>query len=237
MVTPFSIESLEKLPSPNILVMPSFEEIKTENILLLKEVNEKYKLALEDDAMLPIIEAFAYRELHLRAMVNLKIKNMMPHYAEGADLDNFVWGFYGGLTRLKGAYPYANFRFSHDGSSNITLPEGTIVFNDQNEKGRLAHPLTLNGVTHAVVERVELLKLTETSDIELDRIDSFLPIKVEQITPFRNGAVEESDERFLERSILSLNRPSTAGAIGSYYYHILNAFKYNNLYRFNLHLQ
>lgn len=223
MVTPFKIEDVKNLPLPHILVMPSFEEIKMQNIELLKEINQNYTLALEDDDMLPIVEAFAYRELHLRAMVNLKIKNMMPHYAGGADLDNFVWGFYGGLTRLKGAYPYADFRFSHDGTRSIVLPEGTIIFNDKNEKGRLARELTLNAVTHTIVERVELLELTEDSDIELNIVDTFVPVRVEQLEPFKNGATKESDERFLERSILSLNRPSTAGAIGSYYYHILNS--------------
>lgn len=223
MVTSYNMQDINQLPSPDILEMPSYEDLKAQNIALLQYVNNEYNLPIEDDDMLPIIEAFAYRELHLRAMVNLKIKNMLVHYAEGSDLDNFVWSFYGGITRLQGAYPYAYFKFTNQSTTTVTLPEGTILTNDNGERGRLSRDVTLNSTTTTMIERVEFLELIEKSDVELDRVDDFYNVTVEQVGSFVNGAAKESDESFLERSILSLNRWSTAGAVGSYYYHILES--------------
>ena len=223
MVTTFSIADIKSLPSPDILKMPSYQDIKAQNIDIMQQITDGTYLALEDDDVLLIAEAFAYRELHLRAMVNSKVKGMMSHYAEGDDLDNFAWSFYGGITRLQGAYPYTDFKFTNDDAQAVVIPDGTIVSNSKGEKGRLVRSVTLNSSTTSVIERVELLELVEHSEVELDRVDDFFNVKVEQIGLFEHGATKESDERFLERSILSLNRPSTAGAINSYYYHILNS--------------
>ena len=223
MVTSYSKESLETLPSPSILELPSFSEILEDNKMLLKKVNSDYSLMIEDDNILPLLEAFAYRELHLRAMVNLKVKNMLPHYAKGADLDNFAWGFYGAIRRLQGAYPYAEFKFKLQGSESITIPDGTILTNAKGNRGRLIRSVRLNSVTSTVTEHVELLEMVESSEVELTKLDDYFNVKVEQKELFLNGALKESDERFLERSILSLNRPSTAGAKESYYFHIYNA--------------
>jgi len=223
LVTEYNIDSLKNLPAPNILSIPSYAEIKAENIAILQNLKENSYLALEDDDVLLIVEAFAYRELHLRALINLKIKNMMPHYAKDSDLDNFVWGFYGGVTRLQGAYPYTDFKFIYNGSSSVVLPDGAIITNSKGEKGRLVRSVALDNTNSEVIERVELLELVDSSEVELNRVDDFFDVNVEQLGLFKNGATKESDERFLERSILSLNRPSTAGAKNSYYYHILNA--------------
>lgn len=223
MVTTVSIQSLENLPLPTILEMPSYLEIKEQNIEILQQIKQDNYLPLEDDDVLLIVEAFAYRELYLRAMVNLKIKNMLPHYAEGSDLDNFVWGFYGGVTRLQGAYPYADFKFTLEDDTPVTLPEGMIVTNSAGDRGRLARAIALDSTQREAIERVELLELIEKSEKELNKLEEYFFVKVEQLGMFENGAEKESDERFLERSILSLNRPSTAGARNSYYYHIMNS--------------
>ena len=222
MVTPYNIDP-SILPIPDILTMPSYASIKEQNIAILEELKENSYLPLEDDDILLIVEAFAYRELHLRAMVNLKVKNMMPHYAIGADLDNFIWGFYGGITRLEGAYPYVDFRFTLLEDRELTIPDGAILTNVAGDRGRLMQSITLKGIDSIAVARVELLEEVESSDKELIKLEEYPNVKVEQIGLFVNGAVKESDERFLERAILSLNRPSTAGSLNSYYYHILNA--------------
>ena len=229
LVTSYSKESLETLPSPSILELPSFSEILEDNKTLLKKVNSDYNLMIEDDNIMPLLEAFAYRELHLRAMVNLKVKNMLPHYATGNDLDNFIFGFYGGVRRLKGAYPYATFEFKlkkesllHEGEF-LTISEGEILTSPRGERGRLTQNITLSTHKPKATGKVELLELIESSESELTMLNSYFDVEVKPLGVFMHGARAEDDNRFLERALLSLNRFSTAGAEGSYYYHIMNA--------------
>ena len=222
MVTEYSVE-IANLEPPTILETLSYAEILKQNVELFKNKNSAYQLELEDDDVMPLLEAFAYRELHLRATITQKVKNMMPHYAEGTDLDNFVFAFYGGITRVAGAYPYANFRFTLEDEHSLTIPNGTIVKNKNGDRGRVVTTFSLSSSTPSSVQRVELLHYAQNSSVELSSMDDFYHVKVEQLESFSNGAVREDDERFRERALLSFNRFSTAGAIGSYYYHIMTA--------------
>jgi len=203
LISTYNIKDINSLPTPDILEIPTFWDIVRENQNLLYEIDEKYKQLAEDEDIRVIIEAFAYRELHLRALVNLKIKNMLPHYATGADLDNFIFGFYGGVTRLKGSYPFADFRFTLLGDDNeIVIPNGEVVYNSAGYRGRVVGDVKLSTQNTSQTVRVELLEYIEKSDVELTDIDSFFGVKVEQLSSFLGGAENESDARFLERARL-----------------------------------
>ena len=97
------LKNLEKynLPEPTAISKLSFEEIKAEIIANIKALKPDIELVESDDYMV-MLEAFAYRELYLRNLINEDIKKMLPHYSGGADLDNFIFSFFGGEKRLDG---------------------------------------------------------------------------------------------------------------------------------------
>ncbi len=97
------LKNLEKynLPEPTAISKLSFEEIKAEIIANIKALKPDIELVESDDYMV-MLEAFAYRELYLRNLINEDIKKMLRHYSGGADLDNFIFSFFGGEKRLDG---------------------------------------------------------------------------------------------------------------------------------------
>ena len=80
---------LAKLPHPVVIEQLSFEAVLVENLSLLKQIIPTYE-ELESDDYMPLIEAFAYRELLLRQRVNNGAKAVMLPYAVGSDLDNLA---------------------------------------------------------------------------------------------------------------------------------------------------
>jgi len=96
------LKNLEKynLQEPTAISKLSFEDIKEQIIKDIKKQRPKIKLVQSDDFML-LIETFAYREIYLRNLINEDLKKMLPHYSSGADLDNFIFAFFGGEQRLE----------------------------------------------------------------------------------------------------------------------------------------
>lgn len=97
------LKNLEKynLPEPTAISKLTFEDIKAEIISDIKTIKPDIQLVESDDYMV-MLEAFAYRELYLRNLINEDIKKMLPHYSSGTDLDNFIFSFFGGEERLDG---------------------------------------------------------------------------------------------------------------------------------------
>ena len=80
---------LAKLPQPTVIEQLSFEAVLAENLALLKQIIPDYE-ELESDDYMPLIEAFAYRELLLRQRINNGARAVMLPYAVGSDLDNLA---------------------------------------------------------------------------------------------------------------------------------------------------
>lgn len=88
------------LPTPTAIEELSYEKILTDNVSYAKELLPNWQ-AVESDAYMILLESQSYKELHFRAFLNGLVKKMLPHYSSGSDLDNFIFGFYGGITRLE----------------------------------------------------------------------------------------------------------------------------------------
>lgn len=96
----FTKIDLSQLTFPVVLERPDFAaivaEIKAD--LLQRNPDLVGLLDIESTPIVMLIEAFAYREVMLRARVNDGAKAVMLAYATGGDLDNL--GAYFGVTRL-----------------------------------------------------------------------------------------------------------------------------------------
>lgn len=91
------IIDLTKLPEAQVIETLSYDAILADNVALLQQIIPDYE-PLESDNYMPLLEAFAYRELFLRRKINQSAKAVMLPYATGSDLDNLA-AFYN-VTRL-----------------------------------------------------------------------------------------------------------------------------------------
>lgn len=78
-----------KLPLPDAVEILSFEDILQGNVTELQRILPDYQ-PLESDMYMPLLEAFAYREMLLRHRINSAAMAVMLPYATGADLDNIA---------------------------------------------------------------------------------------------------------------------------------------------------
>ena len=100
-----NIIDLSQLPAPGIVESLNFESIFEANKQLLVSLYPELQradinavLQLESEPLVKLLQAFAYRELILRARVNEAAKAVMLSFAVGADLDQ-IGGNYG-VSRL-----------------------------------------------------------------------------------------------------------------------------------------
>jgi len=215
-----------KLPVvPEIIETISFETIKSENISELKKILPDYEL-LESDPFMLLIEAFSYKEMFLRQRINNSIKATLLSTATGTNLDN-VAVFYG-IERLKGSKPYAMYEFELSVvlDVDVLIPKNTILTNKDNSF--IAH--TYQDTVIKVGEKKLLTKVIldleiSSSNEKTEVITTPLPylLKATSKSAFQFGTTTELDEEFRIRILQSLNRFSTAGAIGSYQYHTFSA--------------
>lgn len=90
---------LRNLPNPDVLETPDFERIVADNIAVLESLKPDYAWLESDDYML-LVEAFAYRELHLRQEFNNRLQASFLLLAKGTDLDARAGDY--GIERLDG---------------------------------------------------------------------------------------------------------------------------------------
>ncbi len=88
------------LPEPDVLKMPTYEQVLAENVTLFTSLVPDYE-PLDSDPYQLMLQAFAYRELHLRQAFNNKFKSQLLLYSEGSDLDLLAADEYQ-LARLDG---------------------------------------------------------------------------------------------------------------------------------------
>ena len=89
---------VSQLPAPELFKSPDFEALVAANRAIVERLKPDYAWLESDDYML-LIQAFAYRELHLREEFNNRLKATLLHFATGADLDARAVNY--GVARLK----------------------------------------------------------------------------------------------------------------------------------------
>ncbi|MDR0580204.1 MAG: baseplate J/gp47 family protein, partial [Campylobacteraceae bacterium] len=176
---------------------------------------------LESDPYIAVIEAIAYRELLLRARINDSVLSMLIPYASGSDLDNIVALY--GVERLKGAKPRATVKFelTIELANNVTIPANTLFRSNKGEIARLVYDVTIEANKKIAEGTLELDEYVKESTVKTEYVQNPQPFvfNIKQTTSYTNGADAESDEKFRERAILSLERFSTAGSINAYRYY------------------
>ncbi len=94
------LKSRYNLPEPTAIEILKYEHILEDNVAYAKDLLPKWE-AVESDSFMILLESQSVKELYLRTYINELVKKMLPHYSSGADLDNFVFGFYGGVKRVE----------------------------------------------------------------------------------------------------------------------------------------
>lgn len=213
------------LPAPTILQETAIEKIIEENTTLTKELMKEKNIdwePCESDPNMMQIEAFSYKELALRKLINKLIKAMLPHLSSGDDLDNFIFAFYAGEERHLGEEPTAPYKFKVEEALNvdITIPKGFILSDGDTKTAYLKEDLILKAGTLSAIGKVELNEKIKTSKVQTTNVISPYPylLEVEAMDEFKGGSSKESDEQFFERAILSLYKYSTAGGQKAYEY-------------------
>lgn len=210
--------NIDALPKPDVLRILDYEEILEQNIQNLKTLMPDW-IPLESDEHKMMLEAFAYRELHLRAEFNNLSRAFFLSTSTGNDLDNYAV-FYG-VTRLNGSKPYATYEFSLSEplARDVVVPAGLILVDESvKHKARLLDDVAIRALDESGVGVVELLQEIESSVIKTQIITTPLPFVLEAkaLGDFANGSTLESDEELRYRILLSMADKSTAGSEETY---------------------
>ena len=229
-----NLDELKKLPPPQVIEELDFEALVEENTARLQARYEEAGMEWiphpADDQTL-LVEAFSYKEMLLRQRINEAVQSLLLAFAKDADLDHRVafWG----LARLRGANPYARYRFhlSAPQSQPITIPAGTLLStreaNGQGEArcGRLREDVVFAAGASQAEGVVELLEFVAHSPVRLEILNQPIPYvaRVEGLEDFRGGSARENDAELIQRILLSLSRFSTAGSEKSYIFHTRSA--------------
>jgi len=213
-------EIVKNLPIPSLFLGVNIEDIIVENTDIVKDLQPDWK-PIESDPNMMQIEAFSYKELLLRNMINGLIKKMLPHYSSGTDLDNFVFGFYGGEQRLEGANPTAPCQCSLEEplGVDIIIPKG-LELSDGTNTAYLYEDIVIPAGELSGQGKVQLNQKVQTSDTKTEIVISPFPyvISIKSLGDFTGGSEVENDEDFFSRAILGLYKYSTAGGKNAYIY-------------------
>ncbi|MCC2602747.1 baseplate assembly protein [Sphingopyxis yananensis] len=89
MTDSFTAIDISKLPSPDLIEQLSFEEILTANIAAVRAIIPDF-FPRESGPITAVLQAFSYREQHLRQRINDAARAVMVAHAMGSDLDNLA---------------------------------------------------------------------------------------------------------------------------------------------------
>ena len=226
------MDNLRHLPNPAVLQTPDFETIVKDNIALLKTLKPDYAWLESDDYML-LIEAFAYRELHLRQEFNNRLQASFLLLAKGSNLDARAVDY--GIWRLEGEADSALLlrildslnRFSTAGSKEsyeyhaksvsaaiddvtaISLQAGKVAVFVASFAGRLAEHI-IPAVSAALAD-VKVRPLTDAVTV-MEASNKAIDITIEvELLNLKQAAVSEAAIRknFLLRQF-TIHEPLTA---------------------------
>jgi phage-related baseplate assembly protein len=157
--------------------------------------------------------------MHLIAKFNKLALAFFLAYAEDEDLDN--WGVFYDCTRLAGAYPYDEYKFSISEAleNDITITAGLVLTDDNSEfEAVLTENVVIVAGTLEAFGNVELQETVSSSSVKTTNITTTLPYVVEATAGdgFINGAQAEKDEEYRYRIFISMADKSTAGSEETY---------------------
>jgi phage-related baseplate assembly protein len=210
--------NIENLPKPDVMQVLDYEAILNQNIDNFKTLVPDW-IPLESDEFSLILQAFAYRELHLRAEFNNLASAFFLSTTTGANLDNYAL-FYG-VERLKGSKPYATYEFSLSETlgSDVTIPANLILTDDTSTyEAKLLSDVVIAAGTNKASGTVELQLEISSSEVKTETITTPLPFVTtsKATTIFANGSKAENDDEFKQRILLSMADKSTAGSEETY---------------------
>lgn len=133
----FTAIDLDKLPAPTIIEQPGYETIlqALRDWLVQSDPALESALALESEPLNKVLEAWAYREVLLRAQINDAGRGNMLAFAQGAQLDHLA-AFYGVARQVL-----------HPGDPNARPPLAPVLEDDTRFRTRVQ--LALEGATTA----------------------------------------------------------------------------------------
>lgn len=217
---------IKSLPKPTVLGTIGYEEILQQNIDNMKAVMPDWTPLSSDDQQM-MLEAFSYRELHLRVEFNKLSEAFFLITSKAADLDYRALSEYG-ILRLQGSKPYAPYEFtlSEIFDYDVVIPVNLILTDETSTyEGKLLSDVTIVAGTDKATGVVELQLETSSSAIKTEFITTTLPfVTTAKATDiFNNGSDVEDDETFIYRILLSMADKSTAGSEETYESYTYNA--------------
>jgi len=217
--------NIENLPKPDVMQVLDYEAILNQNIDNFKTLVPDWQ-PLESDEFSLILQAFAYRELHLRAEFNNLANAFFLSTSTGANLDNYSV-FYG-VERLQGSKPYATYEFSLSDTfaSDMVIPKNLVLTDETSTyEARLLSDVVIAAGTDKATGTVELQLETLSSEVKTEIITTPLPFVVTATAKgvFLNGSNPENDDELRQRILLSMADKSTAGSEETYKSFTFNA--------------
>lgn len=217
--------NIANLPKPDVMQVLDYEAILNQNIANFKALKPDW-IPLESDERKLMLEAFAYRELHLRAEFNNLASAFFLSTSTNNNLDNYA-AFYN-VEKLDGSKPYADYEFTLNEvlAQDVVIPANLILTDENSEyQSKLLNAVTIFAGEIKVTGTVELQLEISSTDIKTEIITTPLPFIVEAKATeiFSNGSSVENDEEFKSRIFLSMADKSTAGSEETYKSFTFNA--------------
>ncbi|MDD2267017.1 baseplate J/gp47 family protein [Sulfuricurvum sp.] len=202
---------------PPMCEIKTFETIKENMVTIYQGIVPEY-VPNESDTIMPVLEAFAYRELLLRTHFNAQIAGSFWQSATAENLD-FIAAFFW-ITRLPGSKPTATVKFTINTvlGYDYVLESGLEMINNDGSTSILLGTVTIPTGSLEVSGTAELQIYSASSDalISATMVPKAYLSSVEQTTAFSNGSNPESDSELRERIALAFEDQTTAGSINSY---------------------
>lgn len=209
---------------PPMCEVKTYEQIKSEMVETYKGVMPFYEPNESDDVM-PVLEAFAYRELMLRTFLNTQVANSFWQTATGEYLD-FIAAFFD-VFRLIGEKPTASATFTINTvlGYDYVLEAGLELLNNDGSMSVLISSVTIPTGSVEASGIIELQLETAQSSAAVSSIMIPRPYlkSVVQTTTFSGGSDTETDDEMRDRIKLSFEDVTTAGSVSSYRAYALKA--------------
>ena len=221
---------IKTLPIPELIDTLTYDEILAQLIqkakIVLKASQNIDWVPVDSDDFTVILQAFAYRELHLRSDINERFKQLLLSYTSGNNLDHRALDY--DIERLGGSKPYSDYEFSLSTALEIdTNIDANLVLTDElsQYEAILLNDVIIKAGELSAIGSVELQDEISSLDIKTEIITNSLPyvLKAKSLGPFINGDDIEKDEKLLYRILLSFADKSTAGSEESYTSYALKA--------------
>lgn len=220
---------LSLLEDPSAFNLKTFDELLAENVALTKPIlstEDTEWLPLESDHYMKKLRVLTLRQIHNQTDKKETVKQLLITTATKKDLDHLGAGE--NIFRDQGEYPYCNFEFkllvAQD--KDLIIPAG-IVLNSENDehKAYTVENIIIPAGEFTGIVKAELMEYIKESEVKTEKLITELTyaVEIKQLSIFKNGDTEESDERYRFRIISSSDRFSTAGSEEAYIFHAVSA--------------